>query len=263
MMSNRRNENDKECGRLLSSPLLPSILCILACAVCLAGVSWGWFSVQLTASVAEIRSAEHWQSVTVQESGAAAALSEGESSEAANMAEYSAEDGSYSASLTRGRSYDICIEPTEGTEVGGYCLISGDGRSYYTRIEPNEPCIITIITAASSEASDESLAYSFKPCWGEPNELAAEELSDGDIICGRVLDLLVSSETAESPTPAAESEAKEAKAGGRESSTDTQGTDGTASDSQLGTAPQSAAQGENTQGAEPSENNTSSEGDSE
>lgn len=261
MMSNRRNENEKECGGLLSSPLLPSILCILACAVCLAGVSWGWFSVQLTASVSDIQAATHWQSVTVQESGEAAALSESESSEAANMAEYSAEDGSYSASLTRGRSYDICIEPTEGTEVGGYCLINGDGRSYYTRIEPNEPCIITIITTANSEASDESLVYSFKPCWGEPNELAAEELSDGAIIGGRVLDLLVSFEAAEPPAPAAESEAKEAQAG----STDTQpqGTDGTASDSQLGTAPQSAEQGENTQGAEPSENNTSSEGDSE
>ncbi len=192
MMSKIRNKKNREAGtrqhchesvKVYRSLLLPSLLGILACMVCLAGMTWAWFSVTLTANVADIRSAAYSQEVEVQESGSTNLLSEvGEGEPADNMAEYSSEEGVYTAVLTRGKSYDIRIATSEDTQVGGYCVISGDGQSYYIRLDADGECFITIFAAEGSDESDASVEYSFKPCWGEPSEDIGAELSDGDYI---------------------------------------------------------------------------------
>ena len=196
MMSKIRNIKNREAGtrqhchetgentvKAYRNLLLPSLLGILACMVCLAGMTWAWFSVTLTAGVADIESAQYSAQVDVQESGSTNLLSEvGEGEPADSMAEYSSEVGVYTATLMRGKSYDIRIATSEDTQVGGYCVISGDGQSYYIRLDADGECFITIFAAEGSDESDTSVEYSFKPCWGEPSEDIGIELTDGDCI---------------------------------------------------------------------------------
>ena len=116
--------------------LMPSVFGIIICLVCLAGMTWAWFTDTGEVSAAPLRSAQHKVQVEIKD--------------AANGTEVqSGGDGEYT--LTKDALYNVTLTVVESTSYGGFSAVSVDGDTYYTeRMQKNNNNSITF-TVCSSE----------------------------------------------------------------------------------------------------------------
>ena len=136
--------------------MLPSILGIILCMVCLAGATWAWFSDSVQTGPQTITAANY--GVNVEISGA------GE--DGVNVRVPAQPDGGY---ILNGNTLYTIHLTASGTAQTGYCKIqTPQGESLYTdQISKDMPLTFTLIP-------EEDGRYSFTAVWGT--------YSGGDII---------------------------------------------------------------------------------
>lgn len=136
----------KERGDSLVPLLLPSMLGIGICMVCICGMSWAWFSASVELPAQKITAA--YYEVTVD------SVRNGDN-------EITVRDGVYR--LTADTSYTVILKATGSVKkCGGYCLIenTSDGTKVYTQtIIPGESITITFTPSVDG-------SYSFTGVWG-------------------------------------------------------------------------------------------------
>lgn len=98
--------------------LLPSMIGIVICMVCLAGATWAWFSASVTTSPQTITAANYDVTVSLTNGGE----------------EIPTENGTYTL---QGGDNEVRLTAT-GNAATGYCKIVIDDRTYYTPQFPNE-----------------------------------------------------------------------------------------------------------------------------
>ncbi len=139
--------------------LMPSLLGILLCMVCLAGTTWAWFSASLQTGPQTLTAAnfEVTAIVTEEGGGPVTELQDGYALQA---------DTRYTVLLKAAGSAD---------EFGGYCMVeSGEKAPLYTsRMKPGDDLQFTLIPP-------ETAVYSFTAVWGSYSD--EPDISDGDEI---------------------------------------------------------------------------------
>lgn len=127
--------------------LMPSILGIAACVVCLIGMTWAWFSADVRTEPQTLRAANF---------DVAVAVKEGET-----PVEPSA-DGSYRLEGTK--SYTITLMADGSAQKGGYCIVknAAESKTHAAWLHPETAQSVTFtLTPASTGDS-----YTFTASWG-------------------------------------------------------------------------------------------------
>ena len=96
--------------------LMPSVLGIIICLVCLAGMTWAWFTDTGEVSAAPLRSAQHKVYVEIKDAN--------------GRLQQSGEDKEYT--LLANTLYNVTLTVVESTSNGGFSAVSVDGDTYYT-----------------------------------------------------------------------------------------------------------------------------------
>lgn len=165
----RADKVKKERKDSLVPLLLPSILGIFICTVCVCGMTWAWYTASVETPTQKLTSACY--EVTV------------ESVTGADGKEISPiENGSYS--LAEGNTYTVKLTAS-GTvkECGGYCLIQNDAgdKTYTQTFKPGEN--ITVQFKPASEGN-----YTFTGVWGSLPTGTAEYLHHTDNVTDPIPD---------------------------------------------------------------------------
>ncbi len=106
----KRNKSDE-----IVSMLVPSIIGICLCAVCLAGGSFAWFTASQSSGTQTITSANYYVTATVKD---------GDSNE-----KIISTDGVYT--LEKNKTYTFILNSSESTATNGYCILHfGEEGSY-------------------------------------------------------------------------------------------------------------------------------------
>lgn len=138
--------------------LMPSILGVCICLVCVCGMTWAWYSANLQTSPQKMTAA--YYTVVV----------ESVTDKTANTPVAHSADGSYD--LATGNAYSITLKASGSvTECGGYCLIERGDAKYYTQsFKANERITIDFTPGTGG-------AYTFTGVWGShPIEVTAAEI---------------------------------------------------------------------------------------
>lgn len=142
----RADKVKKERGDSLAPLLLPSILGIFICTVCVCGMTWAWYTASVETPAQKLTSAYYEVSVE--------SVLYGESIiESADGIHYSLEaDTSYTVTLKASGSVKEC---------GGYCLIQNEtGEKTYTQtFKPGDSITVQFAPAAPGN-------YTFTGVWG-------------------------------------------------------------------------------------------------
>ena len=109
-----RREYEKPTDANILRLLMPSILGMLLCMVCLAGMTWAWFTDTSDVATATIQ-ASHYEVET------RIATGEGE---------ITGEDGTYT--IAPNTDYEVTLTAVGNTTNGGFSAVSVDGDTYYT-----------------------------------------------------------------------------------------------------------------------------------
>lgn len=141
------SKDEKLTDKAFSRMLLPSVLGILLCIVCLCSTTFAWFTDSAPSAQNEIKAADECLlSVTVTESG----------EELQNI-----ESG---VLLEAGKEYTVTLSLPSGS-ASGYCMIVAGGKTYYSdyiaRHSRSEPKTVTFTLTV---ATDQTVV--FKPHWG-------------------------------------------------------------------------------------------------
>ena len=173
----------------LLSVLLPSVLGICACMICLCTLTWGWFSAQYTANIGEVSGATYSITPTVYTSDVALL---GLDTIAATTLPQD-EDGAYA--LNAYQLYDVQLE-TGGDAVGAACRItltdvsSGAEEIYYAQ-SSEESNIIAFWLCTKTDVK-----ATFTPCWITEDMVFIEQ---GSVIGGGVDGLILPDDPAAVP----------------------------------------------------------------
>lgn len=174
------NAEKKERKDGLVPLLLPSVLGICICMVCLCGMTWAWYTVSIEAPAQKITTA--YFKVTVDsiriksnptEEGSADSETNEEnaisapSADSANDANEIPPDNDGGYELEEGKTYTVVLIATGTVKNSGYCLIEkadkseGDeGTKYYTQsMNPDESIEIEFMPQKSG-------IYTFRGVWG-------------------------------------------------------------------------------------------------
>ena len=152
--------------------LLPSVLGIIVCTICLAGMTWAWFTSgvqsQSTISAKEYSLNE---TITVQNAKSGAL-------------EKSA-DGNYT--LAENTTYVVKLKPSVTPKSGGYCMLKitpADGSEvvYYTQALEAETEFSFTISNGNKTATCQLIA-----AWGEPD--ASKTANNALIDSGKVISI--------------------------------------------------------------------------
>lgn len=152
--------------------LLPSVLGIIVCTICLAGMTWAWFTSgvqsQSTISAKEYSLNE---TITVQNAKSGAL-------------EKSA-DGNYT--LAENTTYVVKLKPSVTPKSGGYCMLKitpADGSEvvYYTQALEAETEFSFTISNGNKTATCQLIA-----AWGEPD--ASKTVNNALIDSGKVISI--------------------------------------------------------------------------
>ncbi len=153
--------------------LLPSVLGVILCMVCLAGTSWAWFTSTVQTPPQTIESANFDISVTITDANA----------QPVDLAQ----------PLQTGKPYTVTLTATGTAPSGGYCKIEGAGKTFYTeQVFPGQTRTFTF-------TPDTTAQYTFTSVWGE--HLGKADISWDDDTTGQE-QLEVGSETTSLPTNA-------------------------------------------------------------
>lgn len=145
----RADKVKKERKDSLVPLLLPSVLGIFICTVCVCGMTWAWYTASVETPTQKLTSACY--EVTVKSV-----------TESAGTEILPIENGSYP--LAEGTTYTVILTAS-GTvkECGGYCLIQNDaGEKTYTQtFKPEESITVQFQPTVSGN-------YTFTGVWGSP-----------------------------------------------------------------------------------------------
>lgn len=139
-------KHTKPADKNLMRLLVPSIVGILICMVCLSGTTWAWFSASVQTGAQTITAANFNVEVAIDPTPV---ISEG---------------GKYT--LTRNTAYTVTLTATgTANEIGGYCIVDNDAgdRHYTSQIKPGASLQFTLIPEADG-------IYTFTAVWGKPTE---------------------------------------------------------------------------------------------
>ncbi len=136
--------------------LLPCLLGIFFCAVCLVGSSFAWFSANQTAPAEPIQSASYKVDVSIVGPEATAPLFDGQS--------YTLAPGSYTVTLTAG-----------GTATNGYCVVTLGGEELYTQQFAQESIAFTVNVNANT-------TMKILSCWGTSIRHDNPDISGGTVL---------------------------------------------------------------------------------
>lgn len=102
--------------------LAPSVIGIFICAVCLCGVSWAWFTANVSVEATTIKTASYTVSVTAKDS------SNNDITPTTN------DDGAITVTFSSAGAYTVTITPSTGSNMAtsGYCTIGFNDTTYYT-----------------------------------------------------------------------------------------------------------------------------------
>lgn len=135
--------------------LMPSVFGIIICLVCLAGMTWAWFTDTGEVSAAPLRSAQHKVQVEIKYEGEIVA---------------SGEDRTYN--LKPNTLYTVELTSAGNTSDGGFSAVSVDGDTYYTkRMQKNESITFTVC----SDEGKISVASGWKPFPNVTEELPQDK----------------------------------------------------------------------------------------
>lgn len=138
----------------LNHLMLPSLMTMFLCSLCLCGMSWAWFTATEEGSVSAIQSATF--SVSVEQKVGEVSTTLGES-----------EPGIYSIELVSGEAYTFTIT-AEGTASKGYCVINLGNTAYITpQLQPGQ-------TYTFSVTGQAGLILTIGSHWGEAQGTALE-----------------------------------------------------------------------------------------
>lgn len=101
--------------------LAPSVIGIFICAVCLCGVSWAWFTANVSVEATTIKTASYTVNVTAKDS------SDSEITPTTR-------DGVTTVTFSSAGAYTVTITPdtSSNTATSGYCTIGLNDTTYYT-----------------------------------------------------------------------------------------------------------------------------------
>ncbi len=136
--------------------LLPCLLGIFFCAVCLVGSSFAWFSANQTAPAEPIQSASYKVDVSIVGPEATAPLFDGQS--------YTLAPGSYTVTLTAG-----------GTATNGYCVVTLGGEELYTQQFAQGSIAFTVNVNAET-------TMKILSCWGTSIRHDNPDISGGTVL---------------------------------------------------------------------------------
>lgn len=118
--------------------LMPSVVGIALCMVCLAGSTWAWFSASVQTAPQTIEAANFDIAVTVNDELVPSPVT-----------------------LEAGQQYTVTLTAIGNAPSGGYCEVESGAVSLYTEtILPNELLAFTLIP-------DSNAAYTFTAVWGK------------------------------------------------------------------------------------------------
>ncbi len=118
--------------------LMPSVVGIFICMVCLAGSTWAWFSSSVQTAPQTIEAASFDIAVTVNDEPVPSPVT-----------------------LEAGQQYTVTLTATGNAPSGGYCEVKGGAVPLYTEtILPNESLTFTLIPETEA-------AYTFTAVWGK------------------------------------------------------------------------------------------------
>lgn len=115
-------KHEKVSDKSFTQILLSSVFGILLCGICLAGLTWAWFSSNVTSVANNITAAKFTVSTSVLEEGNDTPLSQSE------------EDGRYIFNgLTAGKKYTVTVTADESaTATTGFCTVKLGSDTYHT-----------------------------------------------------------------------------------------------------------------------------------
>lgn len=153
--SNRRKSEERKDG--IAPLLMPSILGICICLVCVCGMTWAWYTASVETSAQKMTAA--YYEVTVK-----TVIGEGSDVKPSS-------DGVYD--LSANTTYTITLQASGSVEeCGGYCLIECGDTQYYTQtFKPKQEITITLTPITGG-------AYTFTGIWGS----IPTEVDEADII---------------------------------------------------------------------------------
>lgn len=101
--------------------LAPSVIGIFICAVCLCGVSWAWFTANVSVEATTIKTASYTVRVTAKDSSD-------------NEITPTTSDGVTTITFSSAGAYTVTITPdtNSNTATSGYCTIDFNNTTYYT-----------------------------------------------------------------------------------------------------------------------------------
>ncbi len=153
----------------LTAMLLPSVLAILLCMVCLCEMTWAWFSSTQKGEIAPIKSAEYEIVVSVKDGDTPLSVTD-------NTVE-----------LREGLSYTVKMVAS-GTASTGFCVLSytpsGEGGNP-DGVRLHTAQIASGVTFSFTLKATSDLTLTFSPQWGTSSKSDAPDiLADGMLTIG-------------------------------------------------------------------------------
>lgn len=151
-------KDEKVSDRSLLRTMLSSVLGIMMCGICLAGLTWAWFSSSVTSTANNITAADFSVTTTFKNSN-------GEVVDPTFTNEgYSLDSGDYTVTVT-----------ATGTASTGYCRIVLNGQTYHTvQLFNNAESDTPSVTFTVNAAEDSKLTIT--PQWGTFTNTENEKL---------------------------------------------------------------------------------------
>lgn len=168
----RIGKHEKPAEENIKTLLAPSVLNIMLCMVCLAGMTWAWFSADSTAAVSRIEAAEYDVEVTVMES-ALNGNADGDTDEAETAINA---DQNGADTLDATKAYFVTLKAS-GTATEGYCFMylsteqDGTIGKYYAYLKNEESISFTIYPSVTQKMS-------FNVSWNKAELNGLTNLSD-------------------------------------------------------------------------------------
>ena len=174
--------------------LMPSILGMLICMVCLAGATWAWFTATTTVSVPPV-SAAYFDVTTV--ITPEASITDDDENEVRTY------------TIEKNKPYIVTLTATGTASIGGYCVVKVDNESYYTgHMDLNGESSKFSFSVCSLEGKIKIIPY-----WGEISDNSLNIIKDNTIGKG-----MVDSETPDENTGGGAVNSGGAETGGNDNS---------------------------------------------
>lgn len=135
----------------LARLLMPSVVAVVLCVVCLCGMTFAWFSARVSIPNQTLTAANYAITATV--------VAAGSGENVADVSVLQGSDGTYT--LTAGQAYRVTLT-NSGTATSGYCLVTLGDNKYCTGTITGTSYILNVTPGSNCAAS-------FVGMWGTPD----------------------------------------------------------------------------------------------